>query len=123
MNRRSRQKSAVPESQASGPEGGVSADQIQELDYTQELKATKEMILREAEYVLAVLSEDKAFWVDVTGENLVCPRCGEQFNPQAVYPSLVSSDGYMLPDEAKMFLRGEGCPYCRPDIFKLNPFE
>ena len=120
---RLRQKGALAESQAIRSKGKARTDYVQKLDSIEDLNATKEMILREAEYVLAVLSEDKAFWDDVTKENMVCPRCGELLDPQAVYLSLVSLDGYMLPDEAKKFLRGEGCPYCRPDLFELKPFE
>jgi len=65
MNRKSRQKSAVSASQGLGSEG---ANHIQELDFTKDLEATKEIILREAEYILAVLSEDRGFW-DAGGDS------------------------------------------------------
>jgi len=52
-----------------------------------------------------------------------CPQCGEILDTQTVYLSLASLDGYMLPDEAKRFLRGEGCPYCRHDLFKFGSSE
>ena len=72
MKRRSRQKSAVYESQALGSNGAVSTNHIQELDFTKDLEATKEMILRESEFIIAILSEDKAFWDDVVGGKMVC---------------------------------------------------
>ena len=121
MNRRLRQKGALSESQAIRPKGKERITFVQKLDRIEDLKATKEMILREAEYVLAVLSEDKAFWDDFTEENMACQLCGKLYDPRAIYLSLVTPDGYMLPDEAKRFLRGEGCPYCRHDLFELSP--
>jgi hypothetical protein len=67
MNRtKLRQKGVL--SQATKPKGKAKTNPVHKLDYEEDLKATKEMILREAEYVLAVLSEDKAFWEDVAGE-------------------------------------------------------
>jgi len=117
---RLRQKGALAESQAIRP-NEVRTDPVQDVDSIEDLRATKEMILSEAEYVLSVLREDRAFWDDVEKEVIACPRCGELLDPQTVYLSLASLDGYMLPDEAKRFLRGEGCPHCCPDFFELTP--
>ena len=120
-----RQKGALFQSKATRPKGRAGLTFVQKMDRLEELKATKEMILREAEYVLAVLSEDKSFWKDMAvddaaGDDMACQKCGKAFDPRAIYLSLVSSDGYMLPDEAQRFLCGEGCPYCRPDLFALR---
>jgi len=114
-----RRKGTLSESQAIELKGKAGINYIRKLSHIEDLRATKEMILREAEYVLAVLREDRAFWADVTKGNIMCSRCGELLDPQTVYLSLVSLDGYMLPDETKRFLRGEGCPSCCPDFFEL----
>ena len=120
-----RHKGALSQAQATRPKGRAGLTFVQKMDRLEELKATKEMILREAEYVLAVLSEDKSFWKDMAGDDaagddMVCQQCGKAFDPRAIYLSLVSSDGYMLPDGAQRFLCGEGCPYCRPDLFAVR---
>jgi len=118
-----RQKGALSQSKATGTKGKAEITLVRELDRLEGLRATKEMILREAEYVLDVLGKDGAFWDDIAAEYMLCPRCGEQFSSQAVYLSLVSPDGYMSSDEAKRFLCGEGCPSCRPDLFRFPLFE
>jgi len=50
--------------------------------------------------------------------DIFCRKCGEPWDSYGVHASL-RDDGDMSPDEARRFLRGEGCPCC--DLGKKLP--
>jgi len=44
--------------------------------------------------------------------DIYCRKCGEPWDSYGVHASL-RDDGDMSPEEARRFLRGEGCPSCK----------